>query len=120
MGNPLPSSLPGGVTAGPGGFGGVLYNLPGLMDAVGQIHGAAVSTQQNYESSLKVLQMMYHGGSGQYHGAYEHAHTLLNQAYNMSQDAIAQAGVALNMATDGMRETDAQLASQYMNAGGLY
>lgn len=120
MGNPLPTSLPGGVTAGTGGFGGVLYNLPGLMDAIQQIHSAAMSTQQNHADSVKVLQTMYHGGSGQYHGAYEQAHTLLNQAYNVSEDAIAQAGQALNMATDGMRETDAQLAAQYMNGGGVF
>jgi uncharacterized protein YukE len=108
------------ISAGTGGYGGVLYNLPGLMDAVAQIAQAAQQTDQNHTASVNVLTQSPDVFGGQGHAAFSHNLLLVNQAYNMSQDAIAQAGYALNMATDGMRETDAQLAAQYMGGTGLY
>jgi len=99
---------------------GLLYNLPGIGDAIMQIQQAATATDHNHTLSINVLTANASNFGGQGSNAFQHALTLVNQAYNMSQDAIAQAGYALGQASDGMQQTDAQLAAQYMGGGGLY
>jgi len=103
-----------------GSAGGLLYNLPGIADAITQIQQAATATDHNHTQSINVLTANASNFGGQGSNAFQHALTLVNQAYNMSQDAIAQAGYTLGMASDGMQQTDAALAAQYGSGGGLY
>jgi uncharacterized protein YukE len=100
-------------SSGASGSGGLLYNLPGIADAITQIQQAATATDHNHTLSINVLTANAQNFGGQGSVAFQHALTLVNQSYNMSQDAIAQAGQALGMASDGMQQTDAQLAAQY-------
>lgn len=89
------------------------YNLPAIADASAQVANAAAMTEQNHQASLNLM----NANAEKFHGlgrdAFEQAITLVNAAYAQSQEAIAAAGRAVEMAGSNMGEADQAMHSQY-------
>jgi uncharacterized protein YukE len=94
-------------------MGLISYNTPAIADAVQQIAQAAAQTEQNHADSVRLLTANAAQLEGGVRGGFEHALSIVNQAYDQSREAIHMASQAVSQASQNMVEKDAMLRAQY-------
>jgi uncharacterized protein YukE len=93
--------------------GTILTNTVAVADGTVAIQGAYSATEQNYETSLNIINNNAENFGGKGSQAFQEAIALLQQQYSQQMEAIQKAGQALGLANDGMTQTDQQMAAQY-------
>ena len=89
------------------------YNLPAIADASTQVANAAAMTEQNRQASVNLVTANADKFGGLGRDGFEQAITVVNAAYAQSQEAIAAAGRAVEMAGSNMGEADQAMRGQY-------
>lgn len=93
--------------------GVIHYATPLIEEVAQQIGQAASQTEQNHQHSLQTVNANADNFGGRGSDAFQEVITALNQKYDQSKQTIAQAGIVLAQANEGMTHADGQSAQQY-------
>ena len=91
----------------------MLYDLPTIVSAAEEVARVQAMTASNREHSLQILAANQAHFDSKAAGAFAHAITVVNNAYDQAAADIQQASAAIQFAAEHMGHQDAISAAQY-------
>ena len=89
------------------------YNLPAIAAAAEEVQRTYALTMQNHQASLQLLNANQAHFESRAAGAFAHAITVVNQAYEQAAQDIQAAGLAVAQAGENTGQADSMSAAQY-------
>jgi uncharacterized protein YukE len=94
--------------------GMLLYNVAGVEDAITQLQSVASQTEQNWQTSVNLLNASQSSWSGSGYDSFSQVYARLNMNYDNSTQTLNQARMALAQALENILTTDQQRAAAYL------